>query len=148
MIVSTLVIIGFLSYKLKNKEDSYSINLDDEEEQEEQLYDTDEEIYDTSFGEIEATETSIIPKEDIPAKNPPRTRSTTVRSEKNLDAVTAPRKRRIRATEEDSTVRVSKRRRLVDDQVKPKIRKRRAVRQSSDVEDIEMSDVLNRYEEN
>ena len=149
LIVSTLVIIGFLSYKLKNKEDSYSIHLDDEEEQDEQLYDSDEEIYDTSFGDIEATETSIIPKEDIPDKNPPpRTRSTTVRSEKNLDAVTAPRKRRIRATEEDSTVRVSKRRRLVDDQVKPKIRKRRAVRQSSDVEDIEMSDVLNRYEEN
>jgi hypothetical protein len=57
------------------------------------------------------------------------------------------RKRRARATEEDSTVKVAKRRRLVEDETKPVVRKRRAVQQSSDVEDVEMSNVLDRYEE-
>ena len=66
----------------------------------------------------------------------------------NRNEPPTPRKRRTRATKDDSTVIVSKRRRLVEDEVKPKVRKRRAVRQSIDVDDVEMSEELNRYEEN
>jgi hypothetical protein len=55
--------------------------------------------------------------------------------------------RRSRVTSEDSPVKVSKRRRLVETEIKPTVRKRRAVKQSIDVEDEEMSDALNRFED-
>mgnify|MGYP001022502487 CR=1 FL=1 len=127
-------------------ENTYSINLDDEEE-DEQTFDDDEEIDDTSFGEIEGIQTSFIAEEDKSENPTPRIRSRTVRAERDQNPVPVTRKRRARATEEDSTVKVAKRRRLVEDEAKPVVRKRRAVRQSSDVEDVEMSNVLDRYEE-
>ena len=117
-------------------------NLDEE------MLEMDELIEDTSFSDLEEIETSIIPLENVSTKTSPRTRSSSIRKESQQNPVTTTRKRRTRATKEDSTVKVSKRRRLVDDEVKPKVRKRRAVRQSIDVEDVEMSDALNRYEEN
>jgi hypothetical protein len=155
--VSSILIIGFLALKLKNKEDTYSINLDDEEDEDdeetldyddEETLDYDDEIEDTSFGEIEEMETSLIPNEEISENSTPRIRSRTVRAERVQNSIPVTRKKRTRATEEESTVKVAKRRRLVQDDSKPVVRKRRAVRQSSDVEDVEMSDVLNRYEDN
>ncbi|MDB2540212.1 hypothetical protein N9X28_00660 [Candidatus Poseidoniales archaeon] len=146
--ISSVLVIGFLLYTLRNKEDSYSINLDDEEELDEEMLEMDESIEDSSFSDLEDIETSIIPLENVSTKTSPRTRSSSIRKESQQNPVTTTRKRRTRATKEDSTVKVSKRRRLVDDEVKPKVRKRRAVRQSIDVEDVEMSDALNRYEEN
>jgi hypothetical protein len=146
LIVSSILIFGFFALKLKNKENTYSINLDDEEE-DEQTFDDDEEIDDTSFGEIEGIQTSIIAEEDKSENPSPRIRSRTIRAERDQIPVPVTRKRRARATEEDSTVKVAKRRRLVEDEAKPAVRKRRAVRQSSDVEDVEMSNVLDRYEE-
>ena len=155
--VSSILIIGFLALKLKNKEDTYSINLDDEDDEDdeqtldyddEETLDYDDEIEDTSFGEIEEMETSLIPNEEISENSTPRIRSRTVRAERVQNSIPVTRKKRTRATEEESTVKVAKRRRLVQDDSKPVVRKRRAVRQSSDVEDVEMSDVLNRYEDN
>ena len=148
MSISSVLVIGFLLYTLRNKEDSYSINLDDEEELDEEMLEMDGSIEDSSFSDLEDRETSIIPLKNVSTKTSPRTRSSSIRKESQQNPVTTTRKRRTMATKEDSTVKVSKRRRLVDDEVKPKVRKRRAVRQSIDVEDVEMSDALNRYEEN
>ena len=148
LVVSSVLIIGFFLYKLGNKEDSYSISLDDEEDLEDQMFELDDEsIEDTSFSDLEEIEASIIPKEKVSRKSSPRTRSSSIRPEKQEQAPTT-RKRRTRATKDDSTVIVSKRRRLVEDEVKPKVRKRRAVRQKVDIDDVEMSEELNRYEEN
>ena len=146
--ITTMLAIVILVTKFMKKEDSYSINLDDEEEDEESNIDDDEEIDDTAFDELEEIEYSTSVEEEIPSNGTPRLRSRSVRSEINPKPVPVKRKRRTRATEEDTTVKVSKRRRLVEDEVKPKVRKRRAVRQSTDVEDVEMSDNLNRYGEN
>ena len=145
--VSSLLILVFLSYKILNKEDSYSINLDDDDD-DEQIYDHDDEIEDTPFTDIGDIESSIVPEKIISEKSPRRTRSRAVRTERDPLPVTTTRKRRTRATDEDSSVKVSKRRRLVENEVEPKVRKRRAIRQSTEVEDVEMSDDLNRYEEN
>ena len=145
--VSSLLILVFLSYKILNKEDSYSINLDDDDD-DEQIYDHDDEIEDTPFTDIGDIESSIVPEKIISEKSPRRTRSRAVRTERDPLPVTTTRKRRTRATDEDSSVKVSKRRRLVENEVEPKVRKRRAIRQSTEVEDVEMSDDLNRYEGN
>lgn len=148
LVVTSILIVGFMLYKLGNKEDSYSISLDDEEDHEDQMFELDESIEDTSFGDIEEIEASMVPKENVSRKSSPRTRSRSIRPEKQQERAPTPRKRRTRATKDDSTVIVSKRRRLVEDEVKPKVRKRRAVRQSIDVDDVEMSEELNRYGEN
>jgi hypothetical protein len=148
LVVSSVLIIGFFLYKLGGKEDSYSISLDDEEDLEDQMFELDDEsIEDTSFSDLEEIEASIITKEKVSSKSSPRTRSSSIRPDKQEQAPTT-RKRRTRATKDDSTVIVSKRRRLVEDEVKPKVRKRRAVRQKVDIDDVEMSEELNRYEEN
>ena len=65
-----------------------------------------------------------------------------------LETSTPTRKRRTRATSTDTNVTTVKRRRLVEKEEPPKVRKRRAVKQSVDVEDEEMTDALNRYENN
>ena len=147
--ISSVLIVGFLVYKLVKREDAYSVNLDDEEEEsEEDLFDLEDEIEDTSFGEIEDIEPSINSEPEGPLYPSPPVRS----RQRSIESTQTPspviRRRRTRATENDSPVKVSKRRRLVEEEVKPKVRKRRAVRQSTDVEDVEMSDALNRYDEN
>ncbi|MCH1442817.1 MAG: hypothetical protein L7U53_02995, partial [Candidatus Poseidoniaceae archaeon] len=146
--ITAMLALVFLVTRLMKKEDSYSINLDDEEEDDETNIDQDEEIDDTAFDELEDIEHSKSVEEEIPSNVTPQLRSRTVRSELNPKPVPLKRKRRTRATEDDAIVKVSKRRRLVEDEVKPKVRKRRAVRQSTEVEDVEMSDNLNQYSEN
>lgn len=73
-------------------------------------------------------------------------RTTVARKSEEISTPT--RKRRTRATNTDSNVTTAKRRRLVETEEPPKVRKRRAVRQSVDVDDEEMTDALNRYEKN
>ena len=146
--ITLLLIAGAVAYKFMNKEDSYSINLDDEEDLEIPVSDHEEQIDDTSFDEIEDITSSIKTIKKVSPPSTPRPRTKSVRSNAQPNEGRVTRKRRTRAVEDDSSVKVSKRRRLVENEVKPKVRKRRAVRQSTDVEDVDMTDALNRYEDN
>lgn len=146
IIILSILVLGYSTYKLMNRKDSYSIDLDDDEdaELEDDEYDS-EDIEDTSFEEILEIEKSIPKSEE---RSPTRKVPTRQRAVKTK-AVQKPVRpaRRSRVTSEDSPVKMSKRRRLVENEVKPTVRKRRAVKQSIDVEDEEMSDALNRFED-
>ena len=144
IICMTLLSTGLVVYKFINRPDSYSIDLDDED------YSDDEDEYtveDTSFDEIEEySEPEMTMRR--PDTRPQRTvRKRTAKSD-TIETKTPTRKRRTRATSTDTNVTTVKRRRLVEKEEPPKIRKRRAVKQSIDVEDEEMTDALNRYENN
>lgn len=151
IVIISLLSAGLLIYKFVNRADSYSIELDEEEDSDDEEYSDDEDEYgveDTSFDEIEEIIQPEVRREP-PKKMPQRTskKRTTV-ARKSEEISTPTRKRRTRATNTDSNVTTAKRRRLVETEEPPKVRKRRAVRQSVDVDDEEMTDALNRYEKN
>jgi hypothetical protein len=144
-IIISILVLGYSGYKLLNRKDSYSIVLDDDEhEGDDDDYDT-KEIEDTSFEEIKDIEDPISKSEDRTSRKkvPHRQRAAKTKLVQNPVRPA----RRSRVTSEDSPVKVSKRRRLVENEVRPTVRKRRAVKQSIDVEDEEMSDALNRFED-
>ena len=144
IICITLLSTGLVVYKFINRPDSYSIDLDDED------YSEDEDEYtveDTSFDEIEEhSEPEITMKR--PDTRPQRTVKKRTAKRDTIETKTPTRKRRTRATSTDTNATTVKRRRLVEKEETPKVRKRRAVKQSIDVEDEEMTDALNRYENN
>ena len=144
IICITLLSTGLVVYKFINRPDSYSIDLDDED------YSEDEDEYtveDTSFDEIEEhSEPEITMKR--PDTRPQRTVKKRTAKRDTIETKTPTRKRRTRATSTDTNATTVKRRRLVEKEEPPKVRKRRAVKQSIDVEDEEMTDALNRYENN
>lgn len=139
--------VGFLAFKLIKREDSYAIDLDEDDDSEDDI-EYNEEIEDSSFDEIDDDEHAS--NETIETNNQPSYKKRIRSTQNTVDMKPVPsvRKRRTRATSEDSVVRVSKRRRLVDNESAPKVRKRRAVKQSTDIKDVEMSEELNRYDEN
>ena len=144
-IMITILVLGYSGYKLLNRKDSYSIELDDDEhEGDDDEYDT-KEIEDTSFEEIKDIEEPIPKSEDRTSRKKVPNRQRAVKTKLVQNPVRPA--RRSRVTSEDSPVKVSKRRRLVENEVRPTVRKRRAVKQSIDVEDEEMSDALNRFED-
>ena len=140
----TLLLTGFVVYKFMNRPDSYSIDIDDED------YSDDEEEYtveDTSFDEIEEyNEPEVTMKR--PSTMPQRSVRKRTTKRDTTEPSTPTRKRRTRATSTSTNVTTVKRRRLVEKEQPQKVRKRRAVKQSVDVEDEEMTDALNRYENN
>ena len=144
-IMISILVLGYSGYKLLNRKDSYSIELDDDEhEGDDDEYDT-KEIEDTSFEEIKDIEEPIPKSEDRTSRKKVPNRQRAVKTKLVQNPVRPA--RRSRVTSEDSPVKVSKRRRLVENEVRPTVRKRRAVKQSIDVEDEEMSDALNRFED-
>ena len=144
-IMISILVLGYSGYKLLNRKDSYSIELDDDEhEGDDDEYDT-KEIEDTSFEEIKDIEEPIPKSEDRTSRKKVPNRQRAVKTKLVQNPVRTA--RRSRVTSEDSPVKVSKRRRLVETEIKPTVRKRRAVKQSIDVEDEEMSDALNRFED-
>lgn len=144
-IMISILVLGYSGYKLLNRKDSYSIELDDDEhEGDDDEYDS-EEIEDTSFEEIKDIEEPIPKSEDRTSRKKVPNRQRAVKTKLVQNPVRPA--RRSRVTSEDSPVKVSKRRRLVENEVRPTVRKRRAVKQSIDVEDEEMSDALNRFED-
>ena len=151
-IMITILVLGYSGYKLLNRKDSYSIELDDDEhegdddeyEGDDDQYDT-KEIEDTSFEEIKDIEEPIPKSEDRTSRKKVPNRQRAVKTKLVQNPVRTA--RRSRVTSEDSPVKVSKRRRLVENEVRPTVRKRRAVKQSIDIEDEEMSDALNRFED-
>ena len=144
-IIISILVLGYSGYKLLNRKDSYSIELDDDEhEGDDDEYDT-KEIEDTSFEEIKDIEEPIPKSEDRTSRKKVPNRQRAVKTKLVQNPVRPA--RRSRVTSEDSPVKVSKRRRLVENEVRPTVRKRRAVKQSIDVEDEEMSDALNRFED-
>ena len=102
---------------------------------------------DTSFDEIEEYN-----EPEVTMKRPNTIPQRSVRKRTTKRDTTEPstptRKRRTRATSTSTNVTTVKRRRLVEKEQPQKVRKRRAVKQSVDVEDEEMTDALNRYENN
>jgi len=145
IIMISILVLGYSAYKLMNRKDSYSIELDDDEHEDvDDEYDS-EEIEDTSFEEIKEIEKPIPKSEDRTSRKKVPSRQRAVKTKLIQNPVRP--SRRSRVTSEDSPVKVSKRRRLVETEVKPTVRKRRAVKQSIDVEDEEMSDALNRFED-
>jgi hypothetical protein len=148
IIIISILVLGYSTYKLVNRKDSYSIDLDDDEDEEleEDDYEYEsEDIEDTSFEEIIEIEKSIPKSEERSSKRKVPTRQRAVKT-KAVQKQVRP-ARRSRVTSEDSPVKMSKRRRLVETEAKPTVRKRRAVKQSIDIEDEEMSDALNRFED-
>ena len=145
-IMISILVLGYSGYKLLNRKDSYSIELDDDEHEgdDDDEYDT-KEIEDTSFEEIKDIEEPIPKSEDRTSRKKVPNRQRAVKTKLVQNPVRPA--RRSRVTSEDSPVKVSKRRRLVENEVRPTVRKRRAVKQSIDVEDEEMSDALNRFED-
>ena len=152
IIMISILVLGYSAYKLLNRKDSYSIELDDDEhegdddeyEGDDDQYDT-KEIEDTSFEEIKDIEEPIPKSEDRTSRKKVPNRQRAVKTKLVQNPVRTA--RRSRVTSEDSPVKVSKRRRLVENEVRPTVRKRRAVKQSIDIEDEEMSDALNRFED-
>ncbi len=140
----SLLSVGLVVYKFVNRPDSYSIELEDED------YSDDEDDYgveDTSFDEIEEVVEPEVTKKR-PNTMPQRSARKRTTKKEITETTTPTRKRRTRATSTDTNVTTVKRRRLVEKEEPPKIRKRRAVKQSIDVEDEDMNDALNRYENN
>ena len=147
IIITFILVLGYSAYKLLNRKDSYSIELDDEDDHEDDddEYDS-EDIEDTSFEDINEIKDLIPNSEERGSRRKPPTRQRTVKTKPVQTPVKSTR-RRTRTTSEDSSAKLSKRRRLVENEGKPTVRKRRAVKQSTDVEDEEMSDALNRFED-
>tara|TARA_B100001094_G_scaffold305212_1_gene334860 strand:- start:2885 stop:5077 length:2193 start_codon:yes stop_codon:yes gene_type:complete len=145
-IMSTAGVL-FLLFKVIKQEDSYTIDLGEDDEFNDEV--NEEEIEDMPFEEIIEVEDSSNqqPENETQKFKKKRTRSTSGKINQEKPAPTV-RKRRARATNDDSTPVVSKRRRLVDSTPPVKVRKRRAVKQSMDIDDVEISDQLNRYGKN
>ena len=142
MVISLLSAV-FAVYKFMKRPDSYSIELDDEDYSDED----ESEVADTSFDEIEDFNEPEMPI-NRPKSMPQRSVRKRTTNRVSPETTTPTRKRRTRATSTDSNVTTTKRRRLVENEQPVKVRKRRAVKQSVDIEDEEMTDALNRYEDN
>jgi len=145
IIMISILVLGYSAYKLLNRKDSYSIELNDDEHEDDDDESDSEVIEDTSFEEIKDIEDQIPKSEDRTSRKKVPNRQRAVKTKLVQNPVRTA--RRSRVTSEDSPVKVSKRRRLVENEVRPTVRKRRAVKQSIDVEDEEMSDALNRFED-
>ncbi|MBT5592637.1 MAG: WD40 repeat domain-containing protein [Euryarchaeota archaeon] len=145
IIMISILVLGYSAYKLLNRKDSYSIELNDDEHEDDDDESDSEVIEDTSFEEIKDIEDQIPKSEDRTSRKKVPNRQRAVKTKLVQNPVRTA--RRSRVTSEDSPVKVSKRRRLVETEIKPTVRKRRAVKQSIDVEDEEMSDALNRFED-
>ena len=145
IIMISILVLGYSAYKLLNRKDSYSIELNDDEHEDDDDESDSEVIEDTSFEEIKDIEDQIPKSEDRTSRKKVPNRQRAVKTKLVQNPVRPA--RRSRVTSEDSPVKVSKRRRLVETEIKPTVRKRRAVKQSIDVEDEEMSDALNRFED-
>ncbi len=145
-IMSTAGVL-FLLFKVIKQEDSYKIDLEEDDEFNDEV--NEEEIEDMSFEEIIEVEYSSNqqPENETQKFKKKRTRSTSEKINQEKPAPTV-RKRRARATNDDTAPVVSKRRRLVDSTPPVKVRKRRAVKQSMDIDDVKISDQLNRYGKN
>jgi hypothetical protein len=147
IILTSLLVLGYSTYKFLNRKDSYSVDLgDDDHDEDEGEDDSEDDIEDTSFEDINEIENLSADSKERVSRSSPPSRKRAVKTNRHENQV-KPTRRRARATNDDSTVKVSKRRRLVENEAKPTVRKRRAVKQSVEVEDEEMSAALNRFED-